>query len=59
MFHYSLGTWKHNGILKIELDAVPNWTSLLNIASFAISTGTYMNYGISSENVNSSQDIFE
>lgn len=59
MFHYLLGMWKHSGILKTELETVPNWRSLLNIACFAVSMGTYMNYGISSENVNSSQDIFE
>lgn len=31
MFHYLWRTWKHNGILKIELDTVPNQRSLQNI----------------------------
>lgn len=59
MFHYLSRTWKCYEVLKIQLDTVPNWLSLLNTVSFAVSTVTYMNYSVSSENTNSSQDIFK
>lgn len=58
MFRYLSRTWKCYKVLKIHLDTVANWLSLL-ILYFAISIATSMNYSISSENTNSSRDIFK